>query len=107
MSNLIDKTNDIIDKVVSSTSRGGYTIERVGKMLENGVSPKVIALQMSETSANKKYTVNDVKSYGKLYEDVKSKVPITSKQTKALINDTKESKEIISEELIPLKVRAR
>jgi hypothetical protein len=61
---------------------------------------------MSKTSANEQYTASDVDTLGKLYQDVKTKVPITAKQTKALINDTKESIGVISEELISLKARA-
>jgi len=102
----VDTINDVIDKVSTPSSRAGSTVERVGKMLEEGVDKDVIALQMSKTSANKKYTTSDVETLGKLYEDVKTKVPITSKQTKALINDTKKSTEVIYEELIPAKAIA-
>lgn len=106
MGNILEKTTDLIDKVSTPSLRAGYTIERVGKLLENEVSPNVIALQMTETSVNEKYTVSDVKTYGKLYNDVKTKVPITSKQTKALINDAKEQDNnvLISDELIPVRV---
>jgi len=107
MSNILDKATDMIDKVSTPSLRAGYTIERVGKLLESGISPKVIALQMTETSANERYTVSDVKTYGKLYQDVKTKVPITSKQTKALINDAKENNVSISDELIPAYITAK
>ena len=103
---VVDTINDVIDKVSTPSSRAGSTVERVGKMLEEGVDKEVVALQMSKTSANKQYTASDVETLGKLYQDVKTKVPITSAQTKALIDDTRKSKEVISEELIPLKVRA-
>jgi len=95
MSNVIEKTadmvSDAIDKVSRPSSRAGYTVERVGKMIEEGVDKEVIALQMSKTSANEKYTASDVETLGKLYQDVKTKVPITAKQAKVLIKDTKEN----------------
>jgi len=104
---VVDKFDDVIDKVSTPSSRAGSTVERVGKMLENGVSLKVIALQMTETSANEKYTLSDVKTLGKLYQDVKTKVPITSKQTKALIADTKEKEIDVStiDELAPAYIK--
>ncbi len=92
MKDIIDTTfdsiNDGIEKVSSPSTRAGSTTERAGRMLEEGVSPSVIALQMTENSPNKKtYTQSDVVTLGKVYEDSKTKVVLTAKQTRALIND--------------------
>ncbi|ENU1225611.1 hypothetical protein [Providencia rettgeri] len=85
---VIDSINDGIEKVSSPSARAGHTTERAGRMLEEGVSPSVIALQMTENSPNKKvYTSSDVIALGKVYEDSKTKVVLTAKQTRALIND--------------------
>ncbi|CAK1897716.1 conserved hypothetical protein [Vibrio crassostreae] len=83
-----DSINDGIEKVSSPSVRAGSTVERAGRMLEEGVSPSVIALQMTENSPNKKtYTSSDVVTLGNVYEDSKTKVVLTAKQTRALIND--------------------
>jgi hypothetical protein len=45
MSKIVEKTldtiNDVIDKVSTPSSRAGSTVERVGKMLEEGVDKDV------------------------------------------------------------------
>ena len=88
ISTTVDSINDGIEKVSSPSVRAGSTTERAGRMLEEGVSPSVIALQMTENSPNKKtYTPSDVITLGKVYEDSKTKVVLTAKQTRALIND--------------------
>ncbi len=88
VNNVIDTVNDSIEKVASPASRAGSTVERAGRMLEEGVSPAVIALQMTENSPNNQtYSVEDVNTLGKVYKDSKTKVVLTAKQTRALIND--------------------
>ena len=88
----IDSVTDTIEKVSSPGSRAGSTVERAGRMLEEGVSPAVIALQMTENSpSDQTYTVPDVRAYGKVYQDSKTKVVLTSKQTRSIINDQKEN----------------
>ena len=88
MNNAIDSVTNLIEKVSSPASRSGSAIERVGKMLEADVSPNVIALQMTENSPNDhKYTTQDISAFGNLYQDSKTKVGITAKQTKGLITD--------------------
>ena len=87
-----DYAADFIEKTATPASRAGHTIERAGRMLEEEVSPAVIALQMTENSpTHQTYTVADVQSYGKAYQDSKIKVVLTAKQTRALINDQKEN----------------
>lgn len=93
---VIDSVNDGIEKVSSPGSRAGSTVERAGRMLEEGVSPAVIALQMTENSPNKQtYTSADVQTLGRVYEDSKTKVVLTAKQTRALINDQKENSSVM------------
>lgn len=90
---IIDNTTDVIDKVSSPSSRSGSIVERVAKMLTNGVNPNVIALQMTNNSPNEQtYTEKDVNTLAKVYLDSKTKVVITAKQTTALIKDQKQAK---------------
>ncbi len=85
-------TDNFFDKVSSPASRAGYTVERVGRMLEAGVSPRTIATQMSDNSTNKiNYTEQDILAFGNLYQDAKTKVGITSEQARALIADKQEN----------------
>ena len=87
--NIIDTTRDTIEKVSSPSSRAGSTVERVEKMNVAGVSKSVIALQMTENSPNKKiYSETDIEAYIGLYEDAKTKVVMTAKQSRALIKDS-------------------
>ena len=88
ISAITDGGTDLIEKVSSPASRAGSAVERAGRMLEEGVDPEVIALQMTKNSPNgKRYTVAKVQAYGDLYEDAKTKAPITAAQTRALIQD--------------------
>ncbi|MBD9585567.1 hypothetical protein IB254_00725 [Pseudomonas sp. PDM03] len=92
---VIDTTNDLIEKVSTPGSRAGSTIERAGRMLEEGVDADVIALQMTKNSASsQKYTKSDVLAYGRVYQDCKTKVVLTSAQTRALIQDQQEASEL-------------
>jgi len=79
-----DTTIDLLDKVSTSTSRTGITIERVGKMYDKDV----IALQLSKNSKNGNvYTEVHVDALLMIYEDTKTKVGITKSQATALIED--------------------
>lgn len=89
--NGLDFVTDGIEKVSSPASRAGNTVERVGKMLDDGVSSKVIALQMTENSFNsQEYTEEDVAACGKVYKDAKTRVLVTAKQARGLSRDQKE-----------------
>ncbi|WP_042339035.1 hypothetical protein [Paraburkholderia ferrariae] len=84
----VDGAVDLIEKVSSPASRAGSAVERAGRMLEEDVDPEVIALQMTKNSPNgKRYTAAKVLAYGDLYEDSKTKAPLTAKQTRAIIKD--------------------
>lgn len=76
-------------KTHTTSSRAGISIERISKMVKDGVDHEVIALQISKNSRTI-YTANDIKAYCKLYETAKTKAPITKKQTKALMKDQKQ-----------------
>lgn len=75
-----------LDMISSQSSRSGTTIERVGKAITAGVSFKAIAVQLTENSTNgHTFTEEHVIGMNFAYEDNRSKVAITRKQTKALI----------------------
>ena len=77
-----------LTKTVTATVRSALTIERVGKLLDAGVSESTIAQQLTDNSSNKQvYTVGDVRGYAKLYKDAKSAVVLTKRQTEALLKD--------------------
>lgn len=83
-----DTTIDLLDKVSTSTSRAGITIERAGKMHDKDVDKDVIALQLSKNSKNGNvYTEVHVDALVMIYEDTKTKVGITKTQATALIED--------------------
>ncbi|HCI5733939.1 MULTISPECIES: hypothetical protein [Pseudomonadota] len=85
---LVDSGADLIEKVASPASRAGSTVERAGRLLEEGVDAEVIALQMTKNSPNgTRYTEAKVLAFGELYEDSKTKAPLTAAQTRALIKD--------------------
>lgn len=93
-----DGAVDLIEKVSSPASRAGSAVERAGRMLEENVDPEVIALQMTKNSPNgKRYTVAKVLAYGDLYEDSKTKAPLTAKQARAIIKDQRAQREAGSE----------
>lgn len=90
--NVIDTTSDIIDKISGPTSRSGHVVERAAKMTREGVDKDVTALQMTKNSPNKQnYTSQDVDTLTKLYKDSETKVVITAKQSRALIDDQQEN----------------
>lgn len=54
-------------KTVTTASRAGFTIERVGRLSEKGVSPAVIAQQLTDNDRHgQTYSINDVISYIKV-----------------------------------------
>ena len=62
------------------------TIDRIGRLLEVGIAPEAIAIQMSvNNEKGAKFYINDVEAYGKLYKETKKKALLTLRQTEALI----------------------
>ncbi|NVH51088.1 hypothetical protein HU985_09280 [Photobacterium damselae subsp. damselae] len=87
----VDLGNDLIEKVSSPASRAGSVVERAGRLLEENVDPEVVALQMTKNSPNKhNYTADGVQVLGQVYQDAKTKVVLTSEQTRGLIKDQRE-----------------
>ena len=75
-------------KMITTVARAGATIERAGRLLEEGVCSQAIAAQFTAKSRSGKiYSSADIESYAKVYHDCKSAVLITSKETKALLAD--------------------
>ncbi|MGT0190707.1 hypothetical protein ACVHYJ_01435 [Burkholderia pyrrocinia] len=85
---IADAGSDLIEKVATPASRAGSAVERAGRLLEEGVDAEVIALLMTKNSpTGKRYTEAKVLAFGELYEDSKTKAPLTAKQTRVLIKD--------------------
>ena len=62
------------------------TIDRIGRLLEVGIAPEAIAIQMSvNNEGGGAFNEEDVLAYGKLYKETKKKALLTLRQTEALI----------------------
>ncbi len=84
----LDKVEDMVDKVSSPTSRSGNVLNRIATLSKAGLAPDVTALQMKKSSVNNyNYTPRDIAAFTKLYEDCKTKPPLTAQATRALIKD--------------------
>lgn len=100
LESLTDSTVNLLEKASTPASRAGSTVERAGKLLEEGVDPEVIALQMTKNSATRTpYTVAEVMAYGHLYQDAKSRVPLPAAQARALIKDQRNAQQFNGEPL--------
>ena len=83
-----DAAVDFMEKCSTPCSRAGHAIERVGKLLEGGIAPNVIAMQMTTTSPTGiKYTRANILAFGDLYEDSISGQAMPAKQARALLAD--------------------
>lgn len=86
-----DFTFDFLEKCSTTTSRAGHTVKRVALLHKKGVDDEVIALQMTKNSGTgTTYTKHDILAMINLFQDCKSKAPITEAQTTVLINDQKQ-----------------
>ncbi|MEL7936423.1 hypothetical protein [Pseudomonas delhiensis] len=104
MSDLIDAITDVLkpittavaeglEKTHSPTTRAGHTIERAGKLLEAGISPRVVATHLTDTSANGHvYSEQGVKEMGYLWQDSKTRVGISVSAYDAFTEDLEELK---------------
>jgi len=82
---------DLLDKVHTPGSRAGNTVERVAALIEAGVTPATVATQMTSTSpSGQVYDAQSVEVLVSLYEDCKTRAPLTKKVTEALIQDQQE-----------------
>ncbi|MDD3019253.1 MAG: hypothetical protein PHE74_12945 [Comamonas sp.] len=95
-----DAITDQIEKVSSPASRAGHVVERAGKMDEANVDHDVIALQMTKRSPTKTvYTARDVNVLANVYQDSKTTVLLTAKQSRALIEDEKQNNPQVTPDL--------
>lgn len=84
--------SDILDKVSSPSSRAGSVCERAGKMRAAGISYALIAFALTEgSSTGKIYTPEKAEGLCDVYEDCKTKVNITKRQAKSLIDDSNDN----------------
>ncbi|WP_071582770.1 hypothetical protein [Klebsiella variicola] len=89
---VVNTGSSLLDKVSSPSSRAGSTIERAARMAEAGVAKTAIAAQLSSGSATgHQYSTAEVDTMVVLFEDCKTKVPLTKKASQALINDAKDN----------------
>lgn len=77
-----------LTKTLTATGRAGFSVERISRMSDQGVSDAVIALQMTENSRNGiAYTAKDVRTVCNIFNDCKTAPLVTAKQTRALIDE--------------------
>ncbi|HHT7473893.1 TPA: hypothetical protein ACT15G_005684 [Raoultella planticola] len=89
---VVGTSADVLDKVSSPSSRAGNTVERAAKMAEAGVASAAIAAQLSSgSSTGHQYSTAEVDTLIVLFEDCKTKAPLTKKASLALIDDAKEN----------------
>lgn len=96
-----DAGTDLIEKASSPASRAGHTVERVGKMVEEGIDKDVIALQMTKNSrTGKTYNSTHVEFCADLYKESKAgAVLATAAQTRGLIADQREENQLTENSL--------
>ena len=79
---------DLLDKVHTPASRAGNTVERVAALIEAGITPEAVATQMTSTSSSGQvYNTQSILALVSLYEDCKTRAPLTKKAIEALIQD--------------------
>lgn len=87
-SSLLNGVERLRESFSTPQGRSGATVERVYRLRKAGVGPGTIASQLTENSpTQQEYTIHDVRTMEKLAKDCKTRVPITQKQTDALIKD--------------------
>lgn len=89
----------VLDKCSSQRSRAGNVVERIGKMVANGVSSDVIAMQLTKNSpTDTHYTSEAVEVLYNVWKDCSGSL-VTAKQTTALIEDVRNNS--WNSELVP------
>ncbi|WP_416242533.1 hypothetical protein ACLSSQ_09395 [Azospira sp. APE16] len=92
---VVDGLSNLFDKFSGPALRAGHTSERICKLLEGGVSPSDIAALLQGNSAKgAKYTEAEVLAFGKLYQDARSKVGITTAQSRKLLKEAQKQEAI-------------
>jgi hypothetical protein len=88
---VVNTGSSLLDKVSSPSSRAGNTIERAAKMAAAGVAKTAIAAQLSSGSSTEhQYSTDEVDTMVVLFEDCKTKAPLTKKASQALIEDAQD-----------------
>lgn len=83
-----DTATDSIEAIMPATTKAGSVVNRVAAMDKAGVDHEVIALQMTKKSARgNKYEKKEIPTFVKLYEDCKTRVPLSAKSARALVKD--------------------
>ncbi|MEZ8987190.1 hypothetical protein OAI_00100 [Vibrio cyclitrophicus FF160] len=83
-----DTVTDSIEAVIPATTKAGAVVNRVATLDKAGVDHEVIALQMTKNSARgNTYEKAEIPTIVKLYEDCKTRVPLSAKSARALVKD--------------------
>ncbi|MBB1352670.1 hypothetical protein [Pseudoalteromonas sp. SR45-5] len=83
-----DKATDSIEAIMSATTKAGSVVNRVAALDKAGVDHEVTALLMTKNSARgNKYEKEEIPTLVKLYEDCKTRVPISAKSARAIVKD--------------------
>ncbi|CAM3170239.1 hypothetical protein AB2359_11815 [Vibrio cholerae] len=87
-----DTVTDSIEAVMPATTKAGAVVNRVATMDKAGVDHEVIALQMTKNSARgNTYKKEEIPTLVKLYEDCKTRVPLSAKSARAIVKDQKKN----------------
>ena len=85
-----DKAMDSIEAIMPATVKAGSVVNRVAALDKAGVDREVITLQMTKNSARgHTYEKEEIPTLLKLYEDCKTRVPLSAKSARALVKDQK------------------
>jgi hypothetical protein len=83
-----DTATDSIEAIMPATTKAGGVVNRVASLDKAGVDHEVIALQMTKSSARgNKYEKEEIPTLVKLYEDCKTRVPLSAKSARKLVQD--------------------
>ena len=83
-----DTTTDSIEAIMPVTTKAGGVVNRVASLDKAGIDHEVIALQMTKKSARgNKYEKEEIRTLVKLYEDCKTRVPLSAKSARTLVKD--------------------
>lgn len=83
-----DTATDSIEAIMPATTKAGGVVNRVASLDKAGVDHEVIALQMTKNSARgNKYEKEEIPTLVKIYEDCKTRVPLSAKSARKLVQD--------------------
>ncbi|RLL20119.1 hypothetical protein [Acinetobacter chengduensis] len=83
-----DTATDSIEAIMPATTKAGGVVNRVASLHKAGVDHEVIALHMTKNSARgNKYEKEEIPTLVKIYEDCKTRVPLSAKSARKLVQD--------------------